>query len=169
MPLMSYQGIHPSVHPTAFVASNAVLVGKVTVGAQSSLWFGSILRGDEHSISIGARTNIQDGTVIHVTEAGHGTVIGDDVTIGHRALLHDCRIESGAFIGMGACVMDGVVVETGAMVAAGALVTPGKRVPRGELWVGSPARCMRSLTPEEMRFFQVSADHYVQLASQYKR
>ncbi len=167
MPVLPYKGITPAIATTAFVAHDAVVIGKVDIGEDSSVWFGCVARGDVHSIHIGARTNIQDGSVIHVTTGGNGTWIGDDVTVGHMVLLHDCRVESGAFIGMGAKLLDGVVVENGAMVAAGALVTPGKRVPAGELWAGSPAKFMRKLTPQDLEGFKKSADHYVQLAHSY--
>src|SRR5690606_27614238 len=123
--------------------------GDVTVGAETGIWFGCVLRGDVDRIRIGARTNIQDGTVVHVSHRDGPTVIGDEVTVGHLALLHACTLEDRSFVGMKACVMDGAVVESGAMVAAGALVTPGKRVPSGQLWAGSPARPMRDLTEAE--------------------
>jgi len=169
-----YDGITPKIAPDAFIAETAVVIGNVEIGPQSGIWYGCVLRGDSNSIKIGARTNIQDGTIIHVNHEREGavgtkTIIGDDITVGHMALLHACTLEDGSFVGMKACVMDGVVVETGAMVAAGALVTPGKRVKRGELWAGSPAKLMRPLTEKEIAYFAYSAQHYAELAASYRR
>jgi carbonic anhydrase/acetyltransferase-like protein (isoleucine patch superfamily) len=166
--ILPYRGKAPRINPTAFVAPTATVIGDVVVGEDSGIWFGCVIRGDVNEIRIGRRTNIQDGTVIHVASRGQGTYVGDGVTVGHMALLHACTIEDGAFIGMKACVMDGAVVESGAMVAAGALVTPGKRVPRGELWAGSPARKLRDLTELETSGFARQAEHYVGLAGSYR-
>jgi carbonic anhydrase/acetyltransferase-like protein (isoleucine patch superfamily) len=170
---MPYRGVAPQIAADAFIAPTAVVIGDVQIGAEASIWFGCVLRGDSNSIRIGSRTNIQDGTVIHVNHeregaAGTKTTIGADVTVGHMALLHACTIEDGAFIGMKACLMDGVHVESGAMVAAGALVTPGKRIRKGELWAGSPAKLMRPLTDAEMAYFAYSARHYCQVAANYR-
>lgn len=162
-----YKNILPRVGRNVFLADNAAIVGDVEIGDDSSIWFGCTVRGDVNNIKIGARTNIQDGTVIHVSSTLQGTYIGNDVTVGHMALLHACTIEDEAFIGMQACVMDGAVVEKGAMVAAGALVTPGKRVPSGQLWGGSPAKLMRPLTEEERKYIPYSAAHYVRVAKEY--
>jgi len=164
----------PQIAPDAFIAETAVVIGDVEIGAGASIWYGCVLRGDTNSIKIGARTNIQDGTIIHVNHEREGavgtkTTIGRDVTVGHMALLHACTIEDGSFVGMKACVMDGVVVESGGMVAAGALVTPGKRVKKGELWAGSPAKLMRPLTEREIAYFTYSAQHYAELAQSYRR
>ncbi|WP_374313457.1 gamma carbonic anhydrase family protein [Dongia sp.] len=172
--VMPYKGILPQIAGDAFIASTAVVIGAVEIGAEASIWFGCVLRGDSNSIRIGARTNIQDGTVIHVNHeregaAGTKTTIGADVTVGHMALLHACTVEDGAFIGMKACLMDGVHVESGAMVAAGALVTPGKRIRKGELWAGSPAKMMRLLTEKEMAYFTYSAKHYCDVAATYRK
>nr|WP_298684892.1 gamma carbonic anhydrase family protein [uncultured Dongia sp.] len=172
--ILPYEGVLPKIAPDAFIASTAVVIGAVEIGAEASIWFGCVLRGDSNSIRIGARTNIQDGTIIHVNHeregaAGTKTVIGTDVTVGHMALLHACTVEDGAFIGMKACLMDGVVVESGGMVAAGALVTPGKRVRKGELWAGSPAKLMRPLSDKEMAYFAYSAKHYCEVAASYRK
>lgn len=169
-----HAGIMPKIAADAFIAETATVIGQVEIGAGSSVWYGCVLRGDSNVIRIGARTNIQDGTVIHVNHEREGavgtkTTIGDDITVGHMALLHACTLEDGCFIGMKACVMDGVVVESGAMVAAGALVTPGKRVKRGELWAGSPAKFMRALTEKEIAYFAYSAEHYAELAASYRQ
>ncbi len=163
----AYKNILPRIDDAAFVAENAVVIGDVEIGPESSIWYNCVLRGDVNDIKIGARTNIQDGTVIHVSSSTQGTYIGDDVTVGHMALLHACTIGDRAFIGMKACVMDDATVEEEAMVAAGALVTSGKRVPKHQLWAGSPARYMRDLTAKEVEFLRFSADRYVKLSRTY--
>ena len=148
--LIPFKNILPRIGNGVFIAPNVPIIGDVEIGDDSSIWFNCVLRGDVNSIKIGKRSNIQDGTVIHVSSFGLGTIIGDDVTVGHMAMLHACTIEGGAFVGMMACVMDGAVVEKGAMVAAGALVTPGKRVPSGQLWGGSPARFYSHRTSKDV-------------------
>ena len=167
----------PKVSEEAFIAETAVLIGDVEVGPGSSIWYGCVLRADVNRIRIGRGTNIQDGTVIHCdhdpqgdyreTGGGFPTLIGDDVTVGHMALLHACTLESGSFVGMRATVMDEVVVEGGAMVAAGALVTPGKRIPSGEIWAGSPAKQFRDVSAAQRANFDYSARHYSALAKRY--
>ena len=165
--IKSYQGIRPTIDPRAFIAETATLIGDVEIGADSSIWYGCVLRGDVHSIKIGKRSNIQDGTVVHVSYKTHPTVIGDDVLVGHNATIHGCTLQDGSFVGMGATVLDGAVVETGAMVAVGALVAPNKRVKSGELWAGNPAKKMRDLTPEQQERLKLGTDHYVDVASHY--
>ena len=165
--LHPYQDILPRVGQKVWLAPGVQIIGDVEIGDEAGIWYNCVVRGDVNDIKIGARTNIQDGTVIHVSSTLQGTYIGADVTVGHMALLHACTIEDGAFIGMKACVMDGAYVESGAMVAAGALVTPGKRVPTGQLWAGSPARFMRDLTEAERAHILYSAKHYVELAARY--
>lgn len=165
--VLPYKGIRPTIDPTAFVAPTAAVIGDVRIGAGTGIWFACTIRGDVHEIRIGENTNIQDGTVVHVSRGKFGTYIGSNVTIGHNATIHACTLEDGCFIGMGATVMDGAVVEAGAMVAAGALVTPGKRVKTGELWAGSPAKFLRPLTQKELDFFPVSAANYAELAAEY--
>ncbi len=167
MIIVDYGGRSPDIAADAFIAPNAAVIGDVVIGAQSSIWFACTVRGDGNFIRIGARTNIQDGTVIHVDSASLPTIIGDDVTVGHMALIHACTLESGSFVGMAATVMDGAVVESGAMVAAGALVTPGKRVAAGELWAGSPAKKWRDLSDQERATLTDAAVHYVELAKGY--
>ncbi len=167
--ILPYKGVRPAIAAGAFVAPNAAVIGDVVIGAGTGIWFGCTIRGDVHEIRIGENTNIQDGTVVHVTRGKSGTYIGSNITIGHNAVIHACRLEDGCFVGMSATVMDGVVVESGGMVAAGALVTPGKRVRKGELWAGSPARFLRNLSQEELDFFPVSAAHYAELAREYLR
>ena len=167
----------PKVDDAAFVAESADVVGDVEIGAGSSIWYACVLRGDINRIRIGRNTNIQDGSVIHVnhdptgdyreTGGGMPTFIGDDITVGHMALLHACTLEDGSFVGMRAVVMDRAVVRSGAMVAAGALLTPGKEVPSGQLWVGSPARYLRNLRPGEIEHNVTITRHYVKLAALY--
>lgn len=167
MIILPYKSIHPQIDPSAFIAPNATVIGDVVIGAESSIWFGAVLRGDVNDIKIGARTNIQDGSVIHVTTDFQGTYVGDDVTVGHMALLHACRVGNRALIGMGSIMLDGAVVEDDAMVAAGSLVTPNKVVKSGQLWGGRPARYMRDLTPQELEHLKWSAKHYVGLSRAY--
>lgn len=167
-PLIKPFGNHsPLIAKSTFIAENAVVIGHVTMGEESSLWYGCTARGDVNDIKIGARTNIQDHTIIHVSSTTQGTYIGDDVTIGHGCIIHACTIGDCAFIGMQSCVMDDALIEGGAMLAAGSLVTSGKTIPAGALWGGRPARYMRDLTEEERKFLKFSADRYVKLSRQY--
>lgn len=163
-----YAGVLPRLHESAFVAEGALVVGDVEVGERSSIWFGSVVRGDVNAIRIGARTNIQDLSVVHVTSHTHPTSIGDDVTVGHRVTLHGCTVKDRCLIGIGAVVMDGAVVGPDAMVGAGSLVPPGMVVPPGTLALGSPARVKRELTPEEIAFFRKSAESYAGYAERYR-
>ncbi|OJX73857.1 gamma carbonic anhydrase family protein [Magnetospirillum sp. 64-120] len=167
--ILPFKGTSPTIADDCFVAPNATVIGDVVIGSGTSVWFGVVIRGDVHEIRIGERTNIQDGTIIHVTEGKLGTYIGSDITIGHGAVLHACTLEDGCFVGMGATILDGVVVESGAMVAAGAVVTPGKRVKKGELWSGNPAKLMRPLKDEEVAFFPKSATKYKALGDTYRQ
>ncbi len=160
-------GVFPVISPRAFIAPAAAIIGDVHIGEDCGVWFGCVIRGDVNIVRIGKRTNIQDGTVIHVTRKTGPTYIGDNVTIGHSVLLHACRIEDNSFIGMHSTLMDGVVVESGGWVAAGALVTPGKRIPKGQIWAGNPAKYFRDLTKEETDFIPVSAENYVKHAREY--
>jgi len=175
--ILPFGNLVPKIAGDAFIAANATVIGDVEIGAESGIWFGCVVRGDGNSIRIGARTNIQDGTVIHVNaerDGGRGavgwrTTIGSDITVGHMALLHACTLEDGAVVGMKAVVMDDCVVEGQGMVAAGALLTPGKRVRKGELWAGSPAKLMRQMSAAEFEYLTYSARHYVELAAAYRR
>lgn len=166
--ILPWQGVTPRIEPSAFIAPNATVIGDTVIGAESSIWFGTVVRGDVHEIRIGARTNIQDNSVVHVTGGKFGTYIGSDITIGHRAVIHAATLEDGCFIGMGAVVMDGAVVESRAMVAAGAMVTPGKRVKSGELWAGSPAKFLRKLSQEDLDNFPVLVGKYLELCRGYR-
>jgi carbonic anhydrase/acetyltransferase-like protein (isoleucine patch superfamily) len=165
--IVPHRGFTPKVHPTAFIAANATLVGDVEIGANASLWFGCILRGDGPGIRVGENSNLQDGTIVHVAKRGLMTIVGKNVTVGHMVLLHACEVHDGAFVGMHSTVLDGAVIESEAMVAAGALIPPGKIVRRGELWAGNPGRKLRDLTEKDyVKFKRVVAD-YVELARSY--
>ncbi|KAK7252922.1 hypothetical protein RIF29_37220 [Crotalaria pallida] len=168
-PLMNLFDKGPYVHKDAFVAPSASIIGDVHVSQGSSIWYGCVLRGDANSISIGSGTNIQDNSLVHVAKSNLSgkvlpTIIGDNVTVGHSAVLQGCTVEDEAFIGMGATLLDGVYVEKHSMVAAGALVRQNTRIPYGEVWGGNPARFLRKLTENEMAFFSQSALNYSNLA-----
>lgn len=157
----------PTIGDKVFIAENAAVIGDTVIGDESNIWFGCTVRGDVHEIHIGKRTNIQDNSIIHTTRNVSGTYIGDEVTVGHGAILHACSIGNQAFVGMGAVILDEARLEDCSMLAAGALLTPNKVVPTGQLWGGSPARYMRDLTEEELSFLAISADNYVRLAAEY--
>ena len=165
--LIAHHGISPTLGADVFVADTARIIGDVEIGDHSSIWYGSVGRGDVHHVRIGDRVNIQDLSVIHVTAGRYGTCVEDDVTVGHRALLHGCTVKQGALVGMGAVVMDQVVVGEWSMVGAGALVPPGAVIPPRTLAVGSPARVRRELTSEELDWLKYSAAHYRDLAVTY--
>jgi carbonic anhydrase/acetyltransferase-like protein (isoleucine patch superfamily) len=166
--ILAYDGKAPRLAASVFLAEGSVVSGDVEIGQDSSLWFGTVVRGDVNQVRIGARTNLQDHTVVHVTAGKHPTTIGDDVTVGHRAMLHGCTIKDRCLVGIGAVVMDGAVVGPDAMVAAGALVPPGMVVPAGKLVLGSPARVKRDLTPGEIASLRDSAARYVGYAAKYR-
>jgi carbonic anhydrase/acetyltransferase-like protein (isoleucine patch superfamily) len=165
--ILPFKGILPTIHPEAFIAPGVVVIGDVHIGAHTNIWFGTVIRGDVCPIRIGERTNIQDGTIIHVTRGTGPTNIGSGITVGHQALLHACTLEDDCFVGMGAKVMDGAVVESGAYVAAGAMVTPKKRVPKGQVWAGNPAKYFRDMSEAEVKYIPWSAQHYVELSKEY--
>ncbi len=159
----------PNLADDVFVAPGAHVVGDVEMGEKGSVWFGTQVRGDVHYIRIGRRVNLQDNSVVHVTTDLNPTIIGNDVTVGHRVILHGCTVHDGALIGMGAIVMDRAVVGAGAMVGAGSLVVEGTEIPPGTLALGAPARIKRPLTAEERAYLTYSADHYANIAIQYAR
>lgn len=167
--ILPYENITPIIARDAFVAPNATIIGNVTVGAESSIWFNCTLRGDVNEICIGNQTNIQDGSIVHVSGQGQGTYIGNNITIGHMALIHACTLKDGCFIGMNATVMDDCVIESGAMVAAGALVTPGKCVLAGQVWGGTPARYLRDINESDLQMISYTVPHYVKLARSYHK
>lgn len=168
MPLYPYQGLLPTLHPNAWVAPTATVIGDTKIGAGSNVWFGTVLRGDVHHIRVGENTNIQDNAVVHVTSNKFPCLIGHRVTVGHSAVVHACTLHDECLVGMGAVVLDGAVVESGAMVAAGAVVSPGKRVPRGFIWAGTPAKALRPMTADETAYLAWSAEHYRALAARYR-
>ena len=168
MSLYPFEGKWPVVHPAAWVAPTAAVIGDVEIGEGASVWYGCVLRGDTNIIRVGARTNIQDGTIIHVNRMKEAALLGADVTVGHAAIIHACTLEDGAFIGMGATVLDGAVVGQGAMRGAGSVLPPGKRIPPGELWVGNPARFVRVLTAEAREALARTGAHYVELSSRHR-
>ena len=163
-----FRGKHPQVHPTAYIADTAVVIGDVEIGAASSVWFGAVVRGDVFHIRIGARTNVQDGTVIHVTNGTHATILEDEVTVGHNVTLHGCHVERGCLVGMGSIVMDGVRVGAQSLVAAGSLLSPGTQVPPRSLVMGVPARVKRPLTDEEVAALNVYWQNYIEYTRAYK-
>ena len=157
----------PTVHPSAFVDVSAQVIGDVHIGAESSIWMNVVVRGDVHSIRIGARSNIQDLTLVHVMREAHPTVIGDDVTVGHSAVVHGATIEDRCLIGMGAILLNGCVIGTGSIVAAGALVPEGMVVPPGSMVMGIPAKVKRPLTEAEDASIKWYADNYVRYRLDY--
>ena len=167
MPNLEFLDTEPAIHPSAFVAPSVDVIGEVTVGEDSSLWYGCVLRADINRIRIGARTNLQDGTIIHVA-GEHPTVMGDDVTVGHRALIHACTVGDGVLVGMGAIIMDGAVIGAESIIAAGALVTAGAQVPPGSLVLGSPAKVVRELAGGERSEGRRLAAKYVEVARGYR-
>lgn len=173
MSIRAYSGVSPRIGLNAYIDPDAVVIGNVELEDDASIWPCAVVRGDVHRIRIGARSNIQDGAVLHVTHDGQYTLggfpllIGADVTVGHGAILHACTVQEAVLIGMNATVLDGVLVKKHSMVGAGAIVTPGKVVGEGELWLGNPARCVRMLRDEEIQKLYYSAKHYVKLKDRY--
>jgi len=174
MTLISFAGKTPLVDPAAFVAPGARLIGDIEVGPEASIWYNCVLRGDMNRIRIGARSNVQDGSVIHVDpqrpggpEQGFPALIGEDVLIGHLAMVHGCILHDRAFVGLGAIVMDGCEIESDAMLAAGAMLTQNKRIPAGQLWAGRPARYLRDLNEADLAGMRMGVAHYVALAKRH--
>jgi carbonic anhydrase/acetyltransferase-like protein (isoleucine patch superfamily) len=163
-----FRGVHPQIHPTAFIEESAQIIGDVHIGEESSVWFNSVIRGDVFYIRIGDRSNVQDGSVIHVTNGTHPTILEDEVTVGHNVTLHGCHIQRGCLIGMGSIVMDDVVIGERSIVAAGALVSPGTNVPPRSLVIGVPARVKRPLTDEEVAGLDHYWQNYVEYTKVYK-
>lgn len=165
--LLPYKGKTPILAEGVFAASGAHLIGDLEVGRDSSFWFNTVTRGDCHYIRIGERTNVQDGTVIHVTNSRHASLIGSDVTIGHSAIIHGCTIGDGSLIGMGAIIMDGAIIGKNCLVGAGALVPPGKTFADGTLIKGTPAKSVRDLNEDELKFLKTSVEYYIEYKNNY--
>jgi carbonic anhydrase/acetyltransferase-like protein (isoleucine patch superfamily) len=165
--IVSFEGRTPALGPGVFVAADALVLGRVAIGADSSVWYGTVVRGDVNEISIGARTNIQDRCVVHVTTETHPTHIGDEVTVGHGAIVHGCRVGDGTLVGIGAIVLDGVEVGEGCVIGAGSLLPPGRSFPKASLIVGAPAQVKRAVSDEERRWLLRSAEQYVVLARRH--
>jgi gamma-carbonic anhydrase len=162
-----YLDKRPRIGRGVFLAETCAVIGDVVIGDESSVWYSTVLRGDVMTIRIGARTSMQDGTIVHVTSERFGTTVGDDCVIGHGVILHGCTVEDFCLIGMGATVLDGAHVGRGSLVGAGALVTTGTDIPPGSLVLGSPARVVRPVNPKEREQIEYGAAHYVELARRY--
>jgi carbonic anhydrase/acetyltransferase-like protein (isoleucine patch superfamily) len=167
-PILPFEDKLPRIHPEAWIAPTAVVIGDVEIGAESSVWYHCVLRGDTNIMRIGARTNIQDGSILHLNAGAEPLLIGDDVTIGHACIVHACTLMNRAFVGMGATVLDRAVIEEGGMLGAGALLTPGKRIGPNELWTGSPAKLVRVMDAEERARFDRTAPAYVALSRRHR-
>ena len=168
-PLWSLDGVSPRIAPDAWVAPTAVVIGDVELGACSSIWFNCVVRGDTNRIRIGARTNIQDASILHVNPGdGMACLIGDDVTVGHMAIVHAARLHDRAFVAMAAVVLDQAEIEPGGVLAAGGVLTPGKRIGPNEMWAGTPAKLVRVLSEEERARFAMNALAYVQNAMRFR-
>ena len=166
--VLEHKGVVPQLDISVFLAPSACVIGDVRIGEKSSLWFNVVVRGDVNFIRIGNRTNIQDGTVVHVTRNTHPTIIGDDVTIGHNVTLHGCTVHDGSLVGIGAIVLDGAVIGASSLIAAGSVVAPGTQVPPRSLVMGSPGRVKRTLSDEECSDIHAIAGHYIQYQHDYR-
>ena len=165
--IKSFRETTPAVHESAFITDDAIVIGDVEIGEDASIWFGSIIRGDVNHIRIGARTNIQDATVIHVSSKTHPTILEEEITVGHRVTLHGCHVMRGCLIGIGSILMDGVRVGANSLIGAGSLLTPGTQIPPRSLVIGSPARVKRELTDDELALLERSWKNYVELKKEY--
>ena len=167
MPLQTFNSINPKVHDTVFIAESAAVIGDVEIGEDSSVWFGSVIRGDVNYIRIGARTNIQDHSIIHVNTGTHPTILEDEITVGHRVTLHGCHVESGCLVGIGSIVLDGARIGGRSLIAAGSLVTPNTQIPPRSLVMGARAGVRRELTDEELASISRNWQSYVDLKRSY--
>ncbi len=165
--ILPFEGQFPIIHPTAWIAPGAIVIGDSVIGAESSVWFAAVVRGDVNKIRIGSRVNLQDGVICHVNVADAALTIGDQVSVGHGAILHGCTLEAGCLVGIGARVLDHAVIGSQSLIAAGSVVREGTKVPSGELWAGIPAIRKRDLKPEEMQELLNTAEHYVRYRLHY--
>ena len=165
--IIPFDNKSPLIHPTAFVAENAMVIGDVEIGEDSSVWFGSVIRGDVNYIRIGARTNIQDHTIVHVNTGTHPTILEDEITVGHRVTLHGCYVESGCLVGIGSIILDGVRIGNQSLIAAGSLLTPNTQIPPRSLVMGAPAKVKRALTDDELANISRNWQSYGDLKNKY--
>ena len=170
--IIPFEGKHPQIHESAFVAPGARIIGDVTLGPQSSVWYNCVLRGDIHRIEVGARSNVQDGSVFHVEGPrpdtdGCPTIIGEDCVIGHMAVVHGCTVGDKGFVGMGALAMDDCRIGAGGMLGAGALLSPGKHIPAGEIWIGRPAKPFKQRSAAEIEKVRFQTERYIRLAERH--
>jgi len=175
MPVRSYLEHTPKIAPSAYISPEAVIIGQVEIGEEASIWSMAVARGDVHRIEIGARSNIQDNTTLHVTHdskycvGGRPLIIGENVTVGHQVTLHACTVEDYCLIGIGAIVLDGAILKPYTLLGAGSLIPPNKTLESGYLWLGNPAKKVRTLTDEELEYLRYSAAHYVRLSQKHKQ
>ncbi|MDB2461344.1 gamma carbonic anhydrase family protein [Gammaproteobacteria bacterium] len=173
MTIRKFKDFEPNIHNTAYVDEDSIIIGDVNIGAESSIWPMTVARGDVQKIVIGERTNVQDGSILHVTSdntftpGGTPLLIGNDVTIGHGAMLHACTIKNKCLIGIGSIILDGAIIESNSMLAAGSLVGPNKIIKSGMLYKGSPAKPIRKLTEKEIEYISFSSEHYVKTMKQH--
>ncbi len=166
--IYSFQGKSPKIHPTAYIAPGAQIIGDVIIEENASVWFNAVLRGDNDHIRIGKGSNIQDGSIVH-TDAGFPVVVEENVTVGHRVILHGCTVKTGTLIGMGSTIMNGAVIGEGSLIAAGSLVLEGKTIAPGSLAAGSPAKVLREVSPENAKALREGAEHYQHKGILYKQ
>ncbi|NOQ94166.1 MAG: gamma carbonic anhydrase family protein [Methylophaga sp.] len=174
MAIRHFEGTQPDIHSSTYIDDTALVLGDVQVGKNSSIWPLTVIRGDVNSIQIGENTNVQDNSVLHVSHKGpynpdgFNLKIGNNVTVGHRVILHGCQIGNSCLIGMGSTIMDGAIIESHTIIGAGSLVTPNKHLESGYLWMGSPARKVRKLSADELESIEYSAQHYVRLKNRHQ-
>lgn len=165
--ILKHKENSPNIHKSCFVAETAQLIGNITLNENANIWFGSVLRGDGEAIVIGKNTNIQDNSVIHV-DIDQPTIIGDNCTVGHGAIVHACRVGNNVLVGMGSIILDGAIIEDNVIIGAGALIPPGKRIPKNSLVIGSPGKVVREITKKEVESIKESAKNYLELAQSYR-
>lgn len=165
--LINFRNMSPKIAKDVFIAKGAIIAADVTIGDNSGIWFNSVIRGDVAPVTIGKNTNIQDGSVIHTSRFDGPTHIGDNITVGHMALIHACTLHNNCFVGMSSTIMDNAIIEEWGFVGAGSLVTPGKVIRKKELWAGRPAKFVRYITDDEIEFMKGNVKNYVELAKEY--